>query len=667
MGKKIKSDAKRQAKKRFHPEEEPELQLKYQTVDELLEKGRSYFFIDEYDLAELHFEKVLQKDSYNRTAMRFLTKIAERRYDISTYEKESTFADMIQEVRDTWNLPVRSVIIPDNIPAGQGPVKAASEAEQLREKMRNIVIPRIEFRSANIQDVVNLLVEESIAGDPDGVGINIVLNLNIPGEPVQNFSPPSVEATDSFDGDEESSFQEHISSGVSAVPTITLNLRQVKLLDAIELITEGVGLKYRVEKSAVIITPQSVVSGRVLTRIYPVQPSIIDVIVERQENEADRQGEFVEIGGRGTTIQRSNVKEFFNKSSVPFPVGTSITYNPSISALIVANTVENLDVFERILVQLNVIPKQVEIEARFVEVSQTDLGELGLEWILTDNYEVTQRTGSTGLAGAERIQINADSLGFTKALRFLGTGLAGTEGLSRSSGVNFAGDILSISSVLTNPELNIVLHALSQRGGLNVLSAPRVMARSGNQATIEVVQEIIYPTEFGANITVITGGGASDRQVVTVTPGTFETREIGVILNVTPTVGPDGYTIELTLLPEVAELVDWINYGADFEGQSYNIPQPIFASRNVTTTIVVWDGQTVAMGGLITERLVTYEDKIPLLGDIPILGRLFRTNGEISEKKNLIIFVTARVVDPAGKPVHTADNVNLPGAALSSE
>ena len=131
-------------------------------------------------------------------------------------------------------------------------------------------------------------------------------------------------------------------------------------------------------------------------------------------------------------------------------------------------------------------------------------------------------------------------------------------------------------------------------------------------------------------------------------PESFETREVGVILNVTPTVGPDKYTIDLPLAPEVAELVDWIQYGTP----PFNIPQPIFASRNATTSIVIWDGQTIVMGGLINEIITRFDDKIPFIGDLPIVGRLFRSEGEASRKRNLLIFVTARIVDPAGQVVN---------------
>ena len=96
----------------------------------------------------------------------------------------------------------------------------------------------------------------------------------------------------------------------------------------------------------------------------------------------------------------------------------------------------------------------------------------------------------------------------------------------------------------------------------------------------------------------------------------------------------------------------WIQYWSSYGDLTYNIPQPIFASRNVTTSMVIWDGQTVVMGGLIREDLKKVKDKIPVLGDIPVLGRLFRSEGEYSSKKNLLIFVSARLVDPSGKPIH---------------
>ena len=151
------------------------------------------------------------------------------------------------------------------------------------------------------------------------------------------------------------------------------------------------------------------------------------------------------------------------------------------------------------------------------------------------------------------------------------------------------------------------------------------------------------------------------------TPTAFETRNIGVTLEVEPIIGPDGYTIDLNLSPEVVEFDGFINYGSPIFGPLFVpvpipaivsqvltdnvINQPIFSTRKVTTSVSIWDGQTVALGGLVREDVQKVQDKVPILGDIPLAGRLFRSNVDQKIKRNLIIFVTARLMDAEGRPV----------------
>ena len=151
-------------------------------------------------------------------------------------------------------------------------------------------------------------------------------------------------------------------------------------------------------------------------------------------------------------------------------------------------------------------------------------------------------------------------------------------------------------------------------------------------------------------------------------PTAFETRNLGVTLEVEPIIGPDGYTIDLNLSPEVVEFDGFINYGSPINGPILNtlvvpnivatavltanvINQPIFSTRKVTTSVSIWDGQTVALGGLVREDVQKVQDKVPILGDIPLAGRLFRSNVDQKIKRNLIIFVTARLMDAEGRPV----------------
>ena len=664
------------------PADQPATIEKEKSIEQMYGEAREWYMIKDYDRALALFENILKRDPYHKSAMRYIRKIEADKYKLASYEREARVQGMMTDVRRSWSPPIRAKIeVPDDV-AKAGGVDSKPASERLNEKMTRIIIPAVEFRQANINDVVNFLVEASIAADPDKEGVNIILNLGQSGggtvAPAPMESAPAADewgfGADDFGAPMPASTG---GGGAAGVRDITLNLRRITMLDAIKYITEVAGLKYRIEDSAVMITPLDAPVGNIVTRMYPVQPSFMDVIVERQgAADEDREGEFQSMGGR-VSVTRSDVKDFFEKTGVKFPSGASITYNATISQLIVANTADNLETFERILQQLNVVPNQVEIEARFIEVEQSDLEELGLQWILNDNYEFATKNDGSG----QRMQVNANNNGMTQGLRFFNfnSGNNNVEPaslLTQTANQTMLGGILSASSVLTNPEVTVVLQALSQHGGGDLLSAPRVTTRSGVNAQIQVVKEIIYPTEFDVTQPTMNSDGNVTMSPV-VTPGTFETRETGVILNVTPTVGPDGYTIDLVMAPEVAELVDWIQYGSQITVETgiigsrqqntylFNMPQPIFTSRNVTTSIVIWDGQTVVMGGLIREELTTIKDKVPILGDIPLLGWLFRSEGQYSRKMNLLIFVTARLVDPAGRPIHR-EGLAMPGSAIDS-
>ena len=659
------------------PSKAEDIVARNKAVTDFLRQGQQFYELGDYDRAEGFFEKVLLTDPYQLDAMRFLRKIEEDRYRITTKERDTTIANMIRQVRESWTPPLR---VKEGLPGvgePQATVPTTTASEALRRKMERIVIPVIDFRAANIHDVVNFLVDASQKQDPDRVGVNIILNLSQAGEgaamPVMPEAERSLMDMDiglmGMPSMAESSMEE---TAAPPVGSITLNLRRISLLDALKYITEVASLKYRIEENAVIVTPLAVETGRMITRMYPVQPSFMDVVFERTEAESGRRGgggggDFIGMGVQTATEVRQDVKQFFSNAGVPFPPGASIVYQRGISTLIIKNTPENLELFERILSQLNVVPQLVEIEARFVEVTQTDLEELGIEWLLTDNWQIAQKKGPAPLGGQERIQINKNSNmgGFTRGLRWLDITGSGGVGLAARSDLmeNMLGNIFSVSSILTNPEMTVIVNALSQKGHADLLSAPKVTCRSGVNAQIQVVREIIYPTEFEVSEPVISDAGLVSPP--TVTPGSFETREVGVLLNVTPTVAQDGYTIDLVMQPEVSELADWIQYGSSItmpNGSTftYNIPQPVFASRNVSTTIVIWDGETVVMGGLIGETVLKVVDKIPFLGDIPLLGRLFRSEGQRSEKRNLIIFVTARLVDPAGNVIKKKQPAGAP-------
>jgi general secretion pathway protein D len=143
-------------------------------------------------------------------------------------------------------------------------------------------------------------------------------------------------------------------------------------------------------------------------------------------------------------------------------------------------------------------------------------------------------------------------------------------------------------------------------------------------------------------------------------------------LDVIPTVSADGFSIQMALLPTYLEFIGYDNPG-QFVPQAQGaagttlgvpitaqLPLPHFRIREVATTCDVWDGQTVVLGGLISETISKTHDKVPMLGDLPFFGKLFQSSGSDSTKENLLIFVTPTMIDPAGNPVHT--DADLPFA-----
>ncbi len=625
-------------------------------INSAFDLGRQYYNIGEYEQARREFKNVLVLDEKNADAAAWLNKVFEKMYNLETDQMNRQQLEMISQVRDAWTPPVKRDVEGRGAQVQETNITDAGR-RRMQEKLTRIVIPELNFEDANIFSVIKFLDQASIAADKDSApgdkGVNFIIQLKRPdatGVPTPNVVTPLPEG-------------ELVNEGATVAMQSNLrvpgmHLRNITLIDALKYVTEVTGLKYRVEENAVVITPIDMPYGDLVTRQYKVQPSIAETIMGAAGGSGGGGAALDDnlLSGPSQAVERSDVKKFFVSAGVPFPEGTSIVYKPSLNLLIVKNTADNLESFEHILNFLNVLPPQVEIEARFVEVAQQDMEELGVEWLLTDNWELAENASAGAmapLASRERIQVNKNTM--SKGLRNLAQTASG---IATTPGGNMAG-ILSISSILTNPEMTMILHALEQRSGANLLSAPKVTTKSSQSAEIKVVEILRYPTDFELVTPQASGStqtGSVESQAF-LRPTGFEEKELGVSLQVSPTVGPDGTSIDLVMTPAVTELVEWVNYGytinyADGRQQDMPMHQPIFKTRQISTGITIWDGQTVVMGGLITEKQSTTLDKIPLLGDIPLLGFLFQSKTSNSKKYNLLIFVTANLVDPAGNKIH---------------
>ena len=144
---------------------------------------------------------------------------------------------------------------------------------------------------------------------------------------------------------------------------------------------------------------------------------------------------------------------------------------------------------------------------------------------------------------------------------------------------------------------------------------------------------------------------------------TTQTVETGPILDVVPYVLSDGYTINLTLIPTLTEFNGYDtppnipSVTGNLNVVQLPIVLPDFSVREVVTTVNVWDNQTVVLGGLISASVQDSKDEVPVLGDLPLVGKLFQSQSKSTVKNNLMIFVTTSIVDPAGNRVHSDDEL----------
>jgi general secretion pathway protein D len=173
--------------------------------------------------------------------------------------------------------------------------------------------------------------------------------------------------------------------------------------------------------------------------------------------------------------------------------------------------------------------------------------------------------------------------------------------------------------------------------------------------------------------------GTGRAQVVNNNPGTsaitFSTQQVetGPVLDVVPVVLSDGYTMNLTLIPSDTEFV---GYGTpppipSVTGNLNVVELPIvlpdFTVKQVVTTVNIWDNQTIVIGGLISSATTSTKDKVPVLGDLPLVGNLFQSTSKTVTKENLMIFVTATIVDPAGNRVHSDDELPFAQTAIPAQ
>ena len=649
-------------------------------VQELLQLAQSFFELGDYDQATGKFQEVLRIDASNTAARRGMEKVEQARAEYFDAARDQTKSAMLSEVNRQWEqaIPPAEADISAIFGASeQARAAMAGSRVEIMGKLRDVIIPKLDFNGASLDEVIEFLRIRSRDSDPKGRGVDFVLNVP----------------------DETRSKQ------------ISLSLDQVPLEEALRYITQMAGCAYRVEERAVLIVSLTERSTSLVTKTYRVPPSFIQTApvdaAPAQGNDPFAQQPAGGAPGGGLGLRRLGAREFLESRGVTFPEGASASYNAASSTLVVRNTVDNLAIVDALVDQaLSSAPKQVIVSVKILEVNDRQFHEIGTDLAL----------GQGNLPGSERVFFagggNGDKLvgGALGGLNLMTQGIRSSgEILGRPSieGVLGARDsapavnstspaFLSLIGVFTDPNFEFTLRGVAQKKGVDLVSVPSVITKSGVKATVTNAREFIYPTEFDPpeipqtidpRITAIdpvfgaTSPGAT-APITPTTPTAFEMRDVGVILEAEPVVSEDGRSVEVSLSGVFTEFEGFIDYGSDIQNEIINsadllptlginaflnvsggfytvdnpILQPVFRVNKLNNSVLVWDGSTIALGGVLFEKTTDINDKVPILGDLPVLGKLWQSKVKSTERKNFMMFVTVKVVDSSGRPIRQDAN-----------
>jgi general secretion pathway protein D len=409
-----------------------------------------------------------------------------------------------------------------------------------------------------------------------------------------------------------------------------------------------------------------------------------------------------ESGGDAGVNEQAKLEEL----GVKFPPGAFAVYNRNTSRLRVVNNAEMLDLIGQLIGAAEEQTLLIQVGVRLVEINQSDLdsitvnstfGGSGVNLLspipvgfLTNSAGSTPNPSSQQGVTAQLNQIQGVGLLPNNTLQsFLQQGvLAGTNQTSA-----YALNTLQFGGTIFNGmQFRTLITAISQKSSANVLANPSIVLKRGQEGVIEVTQEFRYVQEYNdpqSSIRTIIppGGGAFNtgipgpETVISSFPSQIsDAVPIGVKLGVKPDVTGDNSRVLMELKPSFVDFEGFINYGTQinsayasaFFGQDVtiltnNIQQPVFVRRDLSLPAVeVSDGHTLMLGGLLREDIQKIDEKVPLIGDLPIFGRAFQGKTEQAIKKNTLIFVTPRILQVDGQPLNpTAGAATTASAAVS--
>lgn len=647
-------------------------------VRRLLYTAEGSFKLGNFSQAKTQYQEILRIDPTNSAARRGMEQVASA---ISDYQKaayDHTRAEMLTQVAAAWETQSPAPLLG----VGPGdPATAASETLTLNiaTKLDRLIIPKIALDQVSLDEAldflrVRALENDTFETDPARKGVNITLNLGSPESPV-----------------------------AKRIRALRFNLRlsQVPLARALKYLTELTQTAYTTDDFAVIITPVGSSSDEMISRTYRVPPDFITSLssgMTASEPSADPFASSASPPKEGLLTTRLSAKDALTKHGVSFPEGASANYSASTNTLRVVNTATNQDFIAQVVdTMTQTEPVMVVVQVTMIKTQQTNLKELGFDWLVSpfsvngnnSLFAAGGATGSTnGRTGADFISpVNGVPISGvpTNPTSPVNQGVV-TNGLRsgdravspntidnlinnpnrETQAASAAPGVLAVTGLFSKNQVQSVLRGLDQKKGVDIMTRSSIPTRSGQTAKLEEIREIMYPTEYEPPELPQTVGSSNDSgsfPVTSATPTAFVTKNVGFTFEVLPVADANKRFVDITLNPSLINFDGYVNYGSPINSTvntilgsqksvlaPNRILMPVFSVQKLATQLTVADGATIVLGGLMQESVQNTQDQVPLLGDIPVLGRWFQSITKQPVSTAIIFLVHVELQDPTGRP-----------------
>ena len=637
---------------------------KLQGVRDGLKEAEQLRETGQLDQAETRYEEVLRLDPFNSVATEGIRKIYEERSLVADKSRSVSNLERRREVREAWNniYPRKTVSLGGT--QVTGPL-TASPTFALEQKLRNIRIPQVDFAGADLETIRRALNALSRQYDTDAgkAGVNFVVSAD-----VANPQP------------------------------VSLKLRDVSLEEVVRYVAQIAGVKSRLGDVGVTFSPLVETRPDLIPREFTVSPSFFKEAGASETAQVSPRGGAAADSGDASPSGLSEQAKL-EELGVKFPAGAFAVYNRNTSRLRVVNNAEMLDLIGQLIGAAEEQTLLIQVGVRLVEINQNDLDSITANSTLagsplsvipagltTNNQGPIPVTGAGWNAQLNQIQ-GVGLLPNNTLQSFLQKGvLAGTNQAS-----SYALNTTELGgTILNGMQFRSLITAISQKTSANVLANPSIVLKRGQEGVIEVTQEFRYVQEYNdpqSSIrTIIPAGGGvfntgipGPETVISSFPSQIsDAVPIGVKMGVKPDITGDNSRVLMEIKPSFVDFEGYINYGtvinsayaaAYFSNSvtilTNNIQQPVFVRRDLSLpSVEVSDGHTMMMGGLLREDIQKIDEKVPIIGDIPIFGRAFQGKTEQAIKKNTLIFVTPRILQVDGQPLNPTAGAATTASAL---